>query len=99
MVGEFIACRYDFRLAIQAIKQLHPDVVASVQSKALFSKREEEILGRTNSLSQPTVDTFQEVLRRNPTEFHPSRTAKTLHNHWVLMKQYYLLPDQSGKLI
>ena len=47
MATVFLTC---FRLAIQAIKQLHPDVVASVQSKALFSKREEEILGRTSSV-------------------------------------------------
>jgi microspherule protein 1 len=83
------------KLAIQAIKQLHPDVIASVQSQALFSRREEELLGRQSSTSQPTIDTFADMLGKSITEFHPSRTARVLHTHWSLMKQYHLLPDQS----
>ncbi len=38
------------RLAIQAIKQLHPDIVTSVQSKTLFSKEEERLLGQILSV-------------------------------------------------
>ena len=46
--------------------------------------------------SQPTVETFEQELSKQPTIYHPSRTAKSLYSHWLLMKQYHLLPDQSG---
>lgn len=48
--------------------------------------------------SQPTLDTFQELLHKHPDVFYPSRTAKALQLHWQLMKQYYLLSDQTGEL-
>ncbi|KAK2174688.1 hypothetical protein NP493_785g01002 [Ridgeia piscesae] len=83
------------KLAMQAIKHLHPDVVASVHARALFSKQEETVMGKVVSTSQPTVDTFQDLLLKNPTVFYPGRRAKVLYNHWLLMKQYHLLPDQT----
>lgn len=46
--------------------------------------------------SQPTLDTFQDLLHKHPEVFYPSRTAKVLQTHWQLMKQYYLLDDQTG---
>lgn len=48
-------------------------------------------------MSQPTLDTFQELLHKHPDVFYPSRTAKALQLHWQLMKQYYLLDDQTGE--
>jgi len=45
--------------------------------------------------SSPTLETFQDLLDRHPEVFYPTRTAKSLHTHWLLMKQYHLLPDQS----
>lgn len=42
----------------------------------------------------PTLDTFQALLDKNASIFYQSRTAKALSNHWNLMKQYMLLPDQ-----
>lgn len=48
--------------------------------------------------SQPKLDVFQELLSKHPGVFHPSRTPKSLLVHWQLLKQYYLLDDQSGKL-
>ncbi len=36
---------------MQAIKQLHPDVIASVQAKTLFSREEETLLGKVASVS------------------------------------------------
>ncbi|XP_060067337.1 microspherule protein 1-like [Ylistrum balloti] len=83
------------KLAIQAMKQLHPDIMNNVQGKALFSKEEETLLGTIASTSQPTGDTFQDLLEKESDVFHPLRTAKALNNHWILMKQYHLLPDQS----
>lgn len=49
--------------------------------------------------SQPKLDVFQELLSKHPGVFHPSRTPKSLLVHWQLLKQYYLLDDQSGKLL
>lgn len=45
--------------------------------------------------SQPTPEVFQELLEANAHTFYPARTAKALHSHWQLMKQYHLLPDQT----
>jgi len=36
---------------MQAIKHLHPDVVASVHARALFSKQEETVMGKVVSVS------------------------------------------------
>lgn len=46
--------------------------------------------------SQPTLETFQDLLHRHPDAFYLARTAKALQAHWQLMKQYYLLEDQTG---
>ncbi|XP_067015360.1 microspherule protein 1 [Anabrus simplex] len=83
------------RIAVAAMRNLHPDLIASVQSRALFSKAEEQLLGTIKSTTQPTIETFQEMLAQNTHIFYPSRTAKSLLMHWTLMKQYSLLPDQT----
>uniref|UniRef100_A0A182RMH1 FHA domain-containing protein n=1 Tax=Anopheles funestus TaxID=62324 RepID=A0A182RMH1_ANOFN len=82
------------RIAVSAMRNMHPELVESVQSKALFSVAEEELLGTIKSSEQPTLETFQELLNKNSSVFYHSRTAKNLLNHWQLMKQYSLLPDQ-----
>lgn len=48
--------------------------------------------------SQPKLDVFQELLSKHPGVFHPARTPKSLLVHWQLLKQYYLLDDQSGAI-
>ncbi|KAL4232211.1 Microspherule protein 1 [Mactra antiquata] len=83
------------KLSVQAMKQFHPDVLASVQSKVLYSKAEETTLGKITSTSNPTLSVFQDLLDKQPDTFYPTRNAKSLHTHWLLMKQYHLLPDQS----
>ncbi|KAH0629252.1 hypothetical protein JD844_011189 [Phrynosoma platyrhinos] len=83
------------KLSCQAMRQLHPEAIASMQSKVLFSKAEEQLLSKVGSTSQPTLDTFQDLLHKHPEVFYPSRTAKVLQTHWQLMKQYYLLDDQT----
>ncbi|GAB5573753.1 microspherule protein 1 isoform X2 [Prionailurus iriomotensis] len=87
-----------FKLACQAMRQLHPEAIAAIQSKALFSKAEEQLLSKVGSTSQPTLETFQDLLHRHPDAFYLARTAKALQAHWQLMKQYYLLEDQTAKL-
>ena len=47
--------------------------------------------------SSPQLETFQELLTKHPDVFHPLRTPKSLMTQWQLMKQYHLLPDQSGE--
>lgn len=83
------------KLACQAIRQLHPEAIAAIQSKVLFSKAEEQLLCTISSSSQPTLETFQDLLNKHPEVFYMSRTAKSLQVHWQLMKQYYLLEDQT----
>ncbi|XP_070596527.1 microspherule protein 1 isoform X1 [Erythrolamprus reginae] len=83
------------KLSCQAMRQLHPEAIASMQSKVLFSKAEEQLLSKVGSTSQPNLDTFQDLLHKHPEIFYPSRTAKVLQTHWQLMKQYYLLDDQT----
>ncbi|KAL6092837.1 hypothetical protein STEG23_016585 [Scotinomys teguina] len=83
------------KLACQAMRQLHPEAIAAIQSKALFSKAEEQLLSKVGSASQPTLETFQDLLHRHPDAFYLARTAKSLQAHWQLMKQYYLLEDQT----
>uniref|UniRef100_A0A8C5HJM6 Microspherule protein 1 n=1 Tax=Gouania willdenowi TaxID=441366 RepID=A0A8C5HJM6_GOUWI len=83
------------KLAWQAMRQLHPEAIAAIQSKALFSQAEEALLAKIGSTSQPKLDTFQELLSKHPGVFHPSRGPKSLLVHWQLLKQYYLLDDQS----
>ncbi|XP_023945318.1 microspherule protein 1 [Bicyclus anynana] len=83
------------RVAIAAMRNLHPDLVAAVQQQALYSNAEEELLGTLASNSHPAPEKFQELLEQNPHVFYPTRTAKSLMNHWQLLKQYQLLPDQT----
>ncbi|KAL7837558.1 hypothetical protein SRHO_G00272690 [Serrasalmus rhombeus] len=83
------------KLAWQAMRQLHPEAIAAIQSKALFSQAEEALLAKISSNSQPKLEVFQDLLNKHPSVFYPSRTAKSLLVHWQLLKQYYLLDDQS----
>eukprot|EP00069_Balaena_mysticetus_P019422 bmy_12130T0 len=84
------------KLACQAMRQLHPEAIAAIQSKALFSKAEEQLLSKVGSTSQPTLETFQDLLHRHPDAFYLARTAKALQAQWQLMKPYYLLEDQTA---
>ncbi|KAF6718092.1 Microspherule protein 1 [Oryzias melastigma] len=83
------------KLAWQAMRQLHPEAIAAIQSKALFSQAEQALLAKIGSTSQPKLEVFQELLNKHPAVFHPYRTPKSLLVHWQLLKQYYLLDDQS----
>ncbi|XP_063225038.1 microspherule protein 1 isoform X2 [Bacillus rossius redtenbacheri] len=83
------------RVAVAAMRNLHPEHIAAIQGRALFSKAEEALIGTVKSTSQPTLAVFQELVQQNPQVLYPGRTAKAICNHWQLMKQYHLLPDQS----
>lgn len=83
------------RIAVAAMRNLHPEMIASVQSKALFSKAEEDILASVKGTDDVTEDTFEELLTKNSTIFYHARTPRSLLIHWELMKQYSLLSDQT----
>uniref|UniRef100_A0A336K5A8 CSON008454 protein n=1 Tax=Culicoides sonorensis TaxID=179676 RepID=A0A336K5A8_CULSO len=83
------------RLAIASMQNLHEELIQVVHSKALFSNQEEELLGTIPSTATPTEEDFQVLLNKNSLVFFPSRTANSLFNHWQLLKQYSLLPDQT----
>ncbi|CAL1277010.1 unnamed protein product [Larinioides sclopetarius] len=84
------------KASLFSIKQVNSEVIAQVQSKVLFSAEEEKLIASVPS-EKVTTETFQELLDSNASVFLPSRTAKVLHSHWALMKQYNLLHDQKGK--
>ncbi|XP_065361657.1 microspherule protein 1 [Calliphora vicina] len=85
------------RIAVAAMRNLHPELVESVQRKALFSTQEEELLSNIKSTDNPKLEQFQELLDKNASIFYSARTAKSLQNHWQMMKQYQLLTDQVVK--
>lgn len=83
------------KVAVAAMRQLHPDIIAQVQSKAIYSEAEENILKTIASTSQPSLETFEELLSKNADVFITQRTPKSLQTHWTLLKHYHLLPDQT----
>lgn len=83
------------KIAVSAMRQLHPDIIAQVHRKVLFSEVEENLLKTIPSMAQPTMETFEGLLQKNPESFLTFRTAKCLQTHWTLMKHYHLLPDQA----
>lgn len=82
------------RIAVAAMRNLHPEMIADIQSKALFSRAEEEILAGIKSSESPDESTFQDLLEKNATVFYHARTPKCLLTQWELMRQYSLLNDQ-----
>ncbi|GFT77578.1 microspherule protein 1 [Nephila pilipes] len=86
------------KAAMFAIKQLNLEVIAQIQSKVLFSTEEEKLIASV-PVDKSSLEHFQELLNSNASVFLPSRTAKVLHNHWSLMKQYNLLQDQNAQQI
>ncbi|XP_046920131.2 uncharacterized protein LOC124500135 [Dermatophagoides farinae] len=82
-------------LALAAIRQLHSDIVQFIESRALFSDAEEELLKKLESCKEPALESLQELIDMNAEVFLPSRTPKTLLKHWRLLRHYSLLGDQS----
>ncbi|KAA0193752.1 hypothetical protein HAZT_HAZT000438 [Hyalella azteca] len=83
------------KVAQQAMKNLHPEQISAIESKALFSKAEEDILSTIKSTSFLELERFELLLQNYPDVFHAGRTAKSLLSHWQQLKQYHLLPDQN----
>nr|CAI5828531.1 unnamed protein product [Callosobruchus analis] len=85
------------RVAVSAIRNLHPDMIAAVQDKALWSQQEEDILGtiKSNANPAPSLESFAELLSQHADVFYTGRTAASLMRHWQTLRQYHLLPDQA----
>lgn len=83
------------KIGVAAMRQLHPDVVAQVYARTLFSTDEEALLKSISVASRPTLETFQQLLDKNVDVFLQYRTAKSLKAHWTLLKHYQLLQDQT----
>ncbi|KAK2724999.1 microspherule protein 1-like [Artemia franciscana] len=82
------------KTATAGMRNLHPETVASIQARTLYSKEEEDALADIESTTKAVVQTFEDLIREKPTVFHVCRTGKALLAHWQLMKQYNLLKDQ-----
>lgn len=82
-------------VAMAAMRQLPPDIVARIHAKALFSKEEEELLKTicvTPPRPLPNLETFKQMLDANSHVFLPHRTEKHLQAHWLLMRHHNLIP-------
>lgn len=71
MMNVSLIIRVVFRLAWQAMRQLHPEAIAAIQSKALFSQVEEALLAKISSVSQQvfsprTCSLDQSKKKKNP---------------------------------
>ncbi|GJQ68371.1 hypothetical protein Trydic_g16962 [Trypoxylus dichotomus] len=82
------------RVAVAAMRNLHPDMVAAVQDRALWSTQEEQLLSTIKSQSNPDINIFSEMLSQHPEVFYSGRTAAALQKHWNTLRMYHLLPDQ-----
>ncbi|KAK9891939.1 hypothetical protein WA026_017422 [Henosepilachna vigintioctopunctata] len=82
------------RVAVAAMRNLHPDMIAAVQDRALWSIPEEELLHSIKANSNPTLEVFADLLSHNPDVFYSGRTALSLQKHWLTLRMYHLLPDQ-----
>ncbi|XP_065827278.1 microspherule protein 1-like isoform X2 [Oscarella lobularis] len=87
---------YVSRLAVEAIRQLHPEQIAEIESKALWSKEEEKLLSEISCANLDMVKPFEELLEKHGGTFFRTRTPKSLYDHWLKMKHYRLLKDQKG---
>ncbi|KAF7267195.1 microspherule protein Rcd5 [Rhynchophorus ferrugineus] len=83
------------RVAVSAMRNLHPDMITAIQDKALWSQEEERILSTIKSSANPTLENFSELLTKHSDIFYNGRTANSLMRHWQTLRMYHLLPDQT----
>lgn len=77
------------RVAVQAMRNLHPELIASVQARTLYSKAEEDLLGTIKSVSINRVFTLcykfcQEI-------YNLMTYSLILLYHIVLLYEFYTL--------
>ncbi|CAG0898031.1 unnamed protein product [Darwinula stevensoni] len=86
------------QIALQRIRSLPTEMVERINSQALFSTQEEQILSQVPVEEGGDLETFEKLLQEHGAEFHQNRTAVSLHNHWRLMRQANLLASQSPEM-
>ena len=67
------------KLALSAVKNLHPEVVLAVERRTLFSKEEHDLVAgvaKGSANPPPPVEEFAALLQKHPSAFHPARTAR-----------------------
>lgn len=85
------------RVAMAAMRQLSPDIVAKIHAKTLFSEEEENTL-KTVTQPKPSLQTFRQLLDDHPDVFQPHRRENHLLTHWLAMKYHNLLShDQTRR--
>ncbi|KAK4336966.1 hypothetical protein RND71_043416 [Anisodus tanguticus] len=87
------------KIGVAAMRQLHPDIVSQLHANAPYNEEEENLLKNIPSNSHPHSEIFNDLLQNNISIFLPFRTPKELKTHWLLMKHFHLLNDQSVKSI
>lgn len=89
------------RVAVAAMRQLAPDIIAQIYSNTIFSKEEEELLKTiAPGRSPPTIEAFKQLLDSNSHVFLPFRSEKQLQSHWMLLRHYNLIPMiYNGRII
>lgn len=83
------------RVAMAAMRQLTPDIVAQIHASTLFSTEEEDLLKTitvTPGRVPPTAEVFKQLLDANRHIFSPLRTESHLRQHWISMKYHGLIP-------
>lgn len=56
------------RVAVQAMRNLHPELIASVQARTLYSKAEEDLLGTVKSVSINEISKVKQTCLRKINE-------------------------------
>lgn len=85
------------RVAMAAMRQLPPDIVAQIHVKTPFSKEEEDLIKTITILpgriaEVPSLQVYEQLLDSNRHIFLPYRTSKQLRSHWLSMRYYNLIP-------
>jgi len=86
------------RTAMEKIRILPADTILDIQSKTIFTAKEEKMIASVanvdNKNAIPTRETFASLLERFPDKFHPARTAAVLLEHWQQLRKWGLLSHQ-----
>ncbi|VDN04758.1 unnamed protein product [Thelazia callipaeda] len=82
-------------IAKKRIADLNVETINAIQSRTVFTVKEEELLSSIPSTTANSdLATFEQLLQQNKGAFHHARTASILQQHWLEMKSWDLLQDQ-----
>lgn len=97
--GRWRQLLYSERVSHRSVfNKLHADTLKYMDKKSAFSEEEEDIIASIVSSALPPQEVFAALITSHSETFLPSRTAKNLQKHWLLMKQFFLLNEQNVPL-